>query len=397
MNTSLCLYFQVHQPFRIREDYSFFNIGTDHNYEDQKTNENIIKKVARKCYLPTNQIMLKLLQEMKGDFKISFSLSGVALEQFELYAPEVLDSFKRLVDTGHVELLAETYYHSLAFVKSKNEFTEQVIKHRNKIKELFGVTPTTFRNTELIYNNELAQATEELGFKAILAEGVDRVLNGRSPNLVYKPSGSQNIKLLLKNYKLSDDIAFRFSNKKWKHYPLTASKYKKWIDQESKDANTINLFMDYETFGEHQWKESGIFTFLKKLPKEILKNKNIIFQTPAEVAANHPAIETIDCEEFTSWADENRDLDAWLGNGLQQSAVDLAYSLEGPIKELKDEALIHTWRKLLSSDHSYYASTKEEEDGSVHQYFSPFSSPHQAYLSYVNVLNDLKHTISQRS
>lgn len=400
MKTSVCFYFQVHQPFRLKTNYHFFNIGPDHDYEDYPANRDILKKIATNCYLPTNKILLNLLKKHKGDFKISFSISGCALEQFELFAPEVLESFIELVNTGHVELLCETYYHSLAFIKSRTEFKEQVIQHRQKIEAIFGVTPTTFRNTELIFNNDLAHEVEQMGFKTILAEGVDRILGWRSPNYVYRPNIDGDIKLLLKNYKLSDDVAFRFSNKEWSEYPLTVEKYSKWIHQVAGCGDTVNLFMDYETFGEHQWEGTGILKFLNQLPEHILSHPDFIFQTPSEVASSYPVRDVIDVQQFTSWADQNRDLSAWFGNPLQDSAADLAYSLEKPIKDSKDPDLIHTWRKLLTSDHNYYTCTKlsgiGDGDGDVHKYFSPYDTPYDAYISYVNVLNDLKHTLDER-
>ncbi|MCK5883055.1 MAG: glycoside hydrolase family 57 protein [Bacteriovoracaceae bacterium] len=396
MRTSVCFYFQVHQPFRLRRDYSFFNIGTDHNYEDIEGNREIMQKIARNSYLPTNELLLQLIKKHRGKFKISFSISGMALEQFEKYAPEVIESYRALVKTGCVELLAETYYHSLAFVKSKEEFTSQVNMHTEKIKEVFGVTPTTFRNTELVYNNDLASAIEEMGFKTILAEGADRILKWRSSNFVYGASGTKNLKLLLKNYKLSDDIAFRFTDKNWAEYPLTAKKYAKWIHNLNSAGEVVNLFMDYETFGEHHGKDSGIFGFLSELPEQILSRQGFDFLTPSEVVDTYSSVGPIDVPQFTSWADEARDLSAWMGNDLQNSAMDLAYDLEKPIKQSEDIDLIHTWRKLLCSDHFYYASTKGMEDGAVHNYFSPYATPHEAFVVYSNVVNDLRLTLNSR-
>ncbi len=396
MKTSICFYFQVHQPFRLRRDYSFFNIGPDHRYEDEAGNRAIMQKIAKKCYLPTNALLLDLIKEFKGKFRIAFSISGMALEQFELYAPEVIDSFKKLVATGHVEILAETYYHSLAFVHSKEEFKEQVIAHQNKMQEVFGVAPQAFRNTELVYNDDLAKTIEEMGFKTILAEGADRVLKWRSSNFVYSPEGCQNLKLLLKNYKLSDDIAFRFSNKAWAEYPLTPQKYAKWLHNIGGAGEVINLFMDYETFGEHNWEESGILEFLSELPREILKRKDFSFMTPSEATAFYSSVGPITVPHYTSWADEDRDLSAWMGNDLQNAAVEMVYQLEKPVKATNDPNLIHTWRKLLTSDHFYYASTKWHNDGAVHSYFSPFASPHEAFLVYTNVVNDLRLTLDQR-
>lgn len=396
MGVSVCFYFQVHQPFRLRRDYNFFSIGKDHTYEDYENNKNILLKVANKCYLPTNDVLYHLIKKHNGRFKISYSISGVCLEQFELYAPHVLDSFKRLVDTGCVELLNETYYHSLSFLRSKQEFREQVSAHKEKIQKIFGVTPTSFRNTELIYNNEIAMEVADMGYKAILAEGVDRILGWRSPNFVYHPSTTDKIKLLLKNYRLSDDIAFRFSNRGWEGWPLTTEKFASWAHNVAGNGETINLFMDYETFGEHQWADTGIFDFLRALPDAIFKHPDFSFKTPSEVADSAKSVGTLDIHNFISWADIDRDLTAWLGNPLQDSMMDMVYSLEKPVKESRDIDLIHTWRKLLTSDHCYYACTKWDNDGDVHKYFSPYDNAYDAYLTFVNVINDLKITLKSR-
>jgi len=394
--TDICFYFQVHQPFRIRKDYHFFDIGHDFNYEDHHENKRIMQRVAQKCYLPANYLMLNLIKRYQGNFKISYSISGSALEQFEKYAPEVLDSFHALVETGHVELLGETNYHSLAFLKSKDEFKKQVEIHRQKIKSTFGVWPTTFRNTELIYNDDLAATVGQMGFKTILAEGADHILNWRSPNFVYNPANDFKMKLLLKNYRLSDDIAFRFSSRDWKGYPLTAEKYASWLHSLSGNGEVVGLFMDYETFGEHQWKETGIFDFLEKLPEEVLKHPNFRFRTPSEISRDISPVSRLEIPHFVSWADTERNLSAWLGNPLQNSAFDFLYSLERPVLESKDLNLIHTWRKLQTSDHFYYLCTKWFNDGDVHKYFNPFGSPYDAFISYTNVLNDLKVRLEDR-
>ncbi|MCK5282349.1 MAG: glycoside hydrolase family 57 protein, partial [Nanoarchaeota archaeon] len=267
---SVCFYFQVHQPYRLR-NYSVFDIGKNSDYFSHAKNKEVLQKVAKKCYLPTNKLMLKMLRD-NPEFKISYSFSGVVLDQFQEYCPGALSSFQDLVDTGRVELLAETYYHSLSFIYSKKEFREQVGLHNKKIKSLFGYSPSIFRNTELIYNNELAKFAEDMGYKGILAEGADHILGWRSPNFLYKPVTCDNIKLLLKNYKLSDDIAFRFSNKGWNEYPLNVRKYAQWVNAVNGNGNVVNLFMDYETFGEHQWADTGIFRFLENLPGELLKH-----------------------------------------------------------------------------------------------------------------------------
>ena len=306
---SVCFYFQVHQPMRLRK-YSVFDIGNNSDYFDEYKNKAIIEKVANKCYLPTNRILLSLIKKHKGKFKVSFSISGVALEQFEKYAPEVLYSFRELARTGCVEFLNETYYHSLAFLFDKEEFKEQVMMHRQKIKDLFGQEAKAFRNTELIYNNELANFVQGLGYKVILAEGADYILGWRSPNFVYTPKTAEKMRLLLKNYRLSDDVAFRFSNKGWVEHPLTVDKYAKWISATNGNGYVVNLFMDYETFGEHQWEDTGIFKFLESLPAEILKHPDNNFVTVSEAAEKSSPVAELDIHNFMSWADIERDLSA---------------------------------------------------------------------------------------
>lgn len=388
---NICFYFQVHQPFRVGE-YQFFDIGTGKTYFDDKKNHDILHKVAHKCYLPTNQLLLDLLNH-HPEFKISFSLSGVFLEQCELYYPEVLESFKKLVDTGRAEILAETYYHSLAFFYSESEFEAQVEKHTRKVQQLFGTTPTVFRNTELMFCNALAKKVEDMGFKAVLAEGWDPILGWRSPNFVYK-SVSANIPLLLKNYRLSDDVAFRFSNKEWPEHPLTVEKYVDWINAANGTGDTINLFMDYETFGEHQWADTGIFDFMRHLPYEVLKHPDNTFKTPSEVAADFPIRDTLDIHNPISWADMERDLSAWLGNRMQHNAIHTLYEFEHDIKTYGDAQLLHDWRKLQTSDHFYYMCTKWFSDGDVHKYFNPYENPYDGFIYFMNALKDLKDRVA---
>jgi len=393
---SVCFYFQVHQPYRLRRDYSFFDIGVNHFYEDENANREICNKVSQKCYLPMNSLLLELIERFKGKFKVSFSITGVAIEQFFRFNPEVIDSFKRLAATGCVEFINETYYHSLAFLFSKDDFKKQVLQHKRLIMDLFGQKPTTFRNTELIYNNELAQFIEGLGYKSILAEGADRILGWRSPNFVYQPKDCYKLYLLLKNYKLSDDIAFRFSNRGWEEYPLTAEKYATWLHSVCGNGEIINLFMDYETFGEHQWKETGIFDFMKALPEKVLSHPDFQFITPCEAFHYYTPVAKLDVPTFVSWADIERDLTAWLGNPMQNSASEMVYKLEKDVKKTRDPDLISVWHKLLTSDHFYYMCTKWFSDGDVHKYFNPYETPFDAYLVYMNVINDLKETIRQR-
>lgn len=393
--TGVCLYFQVHQPFRIRRDYSFFHIGHEHEYEEEELNRRILRDVARNCYLPANRVMLRLIKRHEGAFRLAFSITGTALEQFERYSPETLQSFQELVQTGCVELLGETDYHSLAFLFSPAEFKEQVALHQKHVESFFGVVPRTFRNTELIYNNALAEQVETMGFQAVITEGADRVLKERSPNFVYTPPG-RKIRLLLKNYRLSDDLAFRFSSPTWEEYPLTARKYAGWLHQLADDADLINLFADYETFGEHQPRGSGIFEFLDALPQAVLANPDFRFVTPGEAAAGNTPIGELDIPDFISWADSERDISAWQGNAMQDAAAAYAYSLSTAVHTAGDPELLHTWRKLLTSDHFYYMCTKWDADGDVHTYFTPFTNAHHAYITYINILNDLVERLKQR-
>lgn len=389
---SVCMYFQIHQPERLR-NYTIFDIGKNHNYFDDKKNQEILKKIAEKSYKPTNEIILKLIERTKGRFKAAYSISGIALEQIEKQNPEIIKQFRKMINTGCVELLNETYYHSLAYLHSKKEFYEQVKLHRKKIRELFDYKPKIFRNTELIYKNELGYDMEKMGYKGILAEGADHILGWKSPNFVYKAKTTKNMKLLLKNYKLSDDIAFRFSSKEWKEWPLTASKFGQWISSINGNGQTANLFMDYETFGEHQWEDTGIFKFLENLPKEILKNKDNDFKTPSECIENYESVGEIDIHNPVSWADIERDLSAWTGNKMQNAAITKLYEMEEQIKKTKNKGLIEEWRKLQTSDNFYYMCTKWFSDGDVHKYFNPYNSPYDAFIIFMNVLEDLKGRI----
>ena len=392
---SLCFYFQVHQPYRLRH-YSFFDIGKDHFYEDAEANRSIMEKVARKCYLPMNELLLKLIRRENGRFKVAFSISGVALEQFAQYKPEVIDSFRRLVNTGCVELLSETYAHSLASLYDLEEFAEQVKLHDRMIGDCFGVTPEVFRNTELIYRNDIAAVVEKMGYKAMLTEGADHILGWRSPNFMYQPSNCTRLRLLLKNYRLSDDIAFRFSNRDWKEWPLTVEKFVRWIHAVNGSGELINLFMDYETFGEHQWAETGIFDFMESLPDALLANPDFDFVTPSEAAARFQPIAKIDVPDAISWADAERDLTAWIGNDMERDAIESVYALHNKVKASGDEGLMRTWRRLQTSDHFYYMCTKWFSDGDVHKYFNPYGTPYDAYINYMNVLSDFIMTLEKK-
>lgn len=395
---SICFYFQVHQPYRIRK-YSVFDIGNNKDYFGDRSKTNldnkwIIDKVSNKCYLPANKVLLELLKKYPK-FKISFSFSGVFLEQLEEFAPEVLKSFQDLVKTGQVEILSETYYHSLSFLFDKEEFEKQVQLHKDLIKRLFNYTPKVFRNTELIYNNELAKYIEGLGYKGIIAEGADHLLEWKSPNFLYRPTTTKNMKVLLKNYKLSDDVAFRFSEQSWKEWPLTVPKYVQWLNAVNGNGEVINLFMDYETFGEHQWESTGIFEFLKHLPAEFLKHPDNDFKTPSEVIENYDVRGEYDCHNFISWADMERDLSAWIGNEIQDAAINRIYHLGERVLRTGNQKLIDKWRKLQTSDHFYYMCTKWFNDGDVHKYFNPYKSPYEAFISYMNVLQDLEMEVNE--
>ncbi len=395
---SIVFYLHVHQPHRLKH-YTIFDVGKDHNYfdtpeDDKNSNQAVMHKVAQKSYIPTNAKLLELL-EQHPEFKLSLSITGTVLEQLEELAPDALDSFKKLVDTGRVEIVGETFHHSLAFFYNREEFETQVNMHKEKIEELFGVTPTAFRNTELAYNNELGKWADENGYKAVLAEGWDKVLGWRSPNFVYKPPGAQNVKLLLKNYKLSDDIAFRFGRRDWEEWPLTADKFAHWLNN-SGDATNFDLFMDYETFGEHQWEDTGIFNFLHHLPEEWLKTEGNNFATISEIADKYPASDEVDVPHTITWADTERDLSAWLGNGMQQQAIDNLYELSKAMNESSDWDLIEDWRRLQTSDHFYYMCTKWFSDGDVHAYFSPYQSPYEAFINFMNCYQDLQLRLLQK-
>lgn len=399
MNKAIVLYLHVHQPYRIRH-YTIFDIAKDHQYFNDGTpgaltnNEFILRKVAEKSYLPTNRKLLELLQE-NPEFKLSLSITGTVLEQLEQWSPEALRSFKDLAATGRVEILGETYHHSLAFFYSRDEFEAQVAMHRQKIEAVFNQTPKVFRNTEFAYNNDLAYWAGKAGYKGILAEGWDRILGWRSANYVYRPTYTENIRLLLKNYKLSDDIAFRFGDHGWGEWPLTADKFTHWLNAD-RDATNFDLFMDYETFGEHQWDDTGIFDFLHHLPKQWLKTSGNTFMTVSEAIDNFEPKDQIDVQDTVTWADTERDLSAWLGNAMQASAITALYELRGKILQTNDTNLIEDWRKLQTSDHFYYMCTKWFNDGDIHAYFSPYDTPYEAYMNFMNAYQDLRFRLSEK-
>ena len=392
MKKSVCLYFQVHQPNRLRQ-YRFFDIGKNSHYYDDFTNRTILRRIAQKCYLPMNELLLQQIEEQKGAFKVAFSITGTALEQVDRYCPEVLDSFKKLAATGCVEFLSETYYHSLSSLASESEFKHQVAKHKEAIEKYFGVTPTTFRNTELIYSDSIANMVGDLGFKTILTEGAKHVLGWQSPNYLYKATTKKNQKLLLRNSGLSDDIAFRFSNKGWENWPLTTDKFVSWL--KSGDGEIVNLFMDYETFGEHQAASTGIFDFMKYLPAAVLADGEFEFVTPARAARKHKPVAPLCIPDAISWADEERDTSAWLGNELQNEAFNKLYSLSEKLAILNDAELWSDFGHLQESDHFYYMCTKYFSDGAVHKYFNPYDTPFEAFINYMNVLSDFMLRVDQ--
>ena len=398
MKKLICLYLHVHQPYRIKH-YTIFDAGKDPNYFNNSNkgsltnNEFILNKVAEKSYLKTNKILLDLLLN-NPEFKLSLSITGTVIEQFEKYAPDVLDSFIKLVKTGRVEIVAETYHHSLAFFYSINEFESQVKMHEEKIKEVFDFKPAVFRNTELSYNNDLAIWAENNGYRGIIAEGWDPILDWRSPNYIYKPKYSNDIRLLLKNYRLSDDIAFRFGDRNWSEYPMSPEKFIQWLNQDV-NSDIFNLFMDYETFGEHQWEETGIFEFLKNLPHQWISQGNG-FSTLSEAINSLEVKDEIDVPNTITWADSERDLTAWLGNSMQQEAINAIYNIENKVLSTGDLNIIEDWRKLQTSDHFYYMCTKWFSDGDVHAYFSPYSSPYEAFINYMNCWHDLNYRINRK-
>lgn len=392
--TSLCMYFQLHQPFRVRQFWPDDRTGF-FRYFDETGNREIFKKVAKKCYRPTNRVLLEALDEHGKDFKFSLSTTGTLLEQCELWEPEVLDDFREMAKSGKVEFLDETCYHSLASLfEDKTEFIEEIKEHRQLMSELLGVKPRIFRNTELLYNNSIGEIAAELGYKAILTEGADHMLGWRSPNFLYRAKGS-GIPILLRNYKLSDDIGYRFSARWWDEYPLTAEKWAGWASGIRDD--TVNIFMDYETFGEHQWKETGIFEFLRNLPGEVLKT-HLSFDTPSELIKKYRPIAELDIGDFStiSWADMERDTSAWLGNDMQRRCFDEMKLLEPYVKQTGDAELLRIWKHLLTSDHYYYICTKWLGDGDVHSYFSVHPSPFDAAVNFMAVLMDFKAKVFKK-
>ena len=391
---AICLYLHIHQPIRYRE-YSIFDVGNDSNYFNmdynaRENNERIFKKVAEKSYFPMLRLLLSNMQKYPN-FKVSFSITGTWLEQAKKWAPELIDIIRVMVKRGQAEIVGETYYHSLAFLYDTHEFAYQVALHKAKIQRLFGVVPQVFRNTELAYNDSVANWAERQGFKGIIAEGWDGILGWRSPNHVYQPLGCKNLKLLLKNYRLSDDIAFRFSNRAWPEWPLTVPKYLNWLDNACLNGPLINLFMDFETFGEHQWQDTGIFTFMNQLIPAWLGQYENQFVTVSEAINLEPPVAEISMPKTVTWADTERDLSAWAGNPMQDSAMQQLYAMKDAVLATKDLAIISDWRKLTTSDHAYSMCTKYWHDGDVHAYFSAYASPYESFMYFMNVLRDLRY------
>ena len=384
---SVCHSFQVHQPYRLRT-YRFFNIGQDHYYYDDYQNRHIIRRVAEKCYLPANRMMLQLINEFGKAFKVSYSISGTALDQFEQYVPEVIDSFRMLAATGCVEFISETEYHSLACLGNEQEFIRQVETHRKRIEKLFSQTPQTFRNSELIYSDSIGETIGNLGFHTMLTEGAKHVLGWKSPNYIYCNNLNPKLRVLLRNFRLSDDMSFRFSEKKWSEWPLTAEKFVGWLNAMDPHEEVVNLFMDYETIGEHQWKESGIFDFFYHLPSALFSNSNFTFSTPEELYNRLQPMAAISVPYAISWADEERDLTAWKGNELQSEALSKLYSLSDAITKCNDPVILRDWGYLQSSNHFYYMSTKWFSAGEVHKHFNPYNSPYDAFINYMNTISD---------
>ena len=393
---TICLYLHIHQPVRYRE-YSIFDVGNNHNYYNddyygRQSNERIFHKVAEKSYRPMLNLLERNIHQHK-DFKVSLSITGTWLDQAERWGSDLIEQIHRMVRTGQVEIVGETYYHSLSFFDNRDEFNAQVKLHADKIKHVFGVTPRVFRNTELAYNDELASWADQQGYLGIRAEGWDKILGWRSPNYVYRPAGCKNLKLLLKNYRLSDDIAFRFSNRGWSEWPLTVPKYQQWLNNDCLRGPLINLFMDFETFGEHQWADTGIFNFMDTLIPSWLGEYDNKFVTVSEACNLMPPADEISMPETVTWADTERDLSAWASNSMQYSAMKDLYAMRDRILATNDMSLISDWRYMTTSDHPYSMCTKYWNDGDVHAYFSAYASPYESFMYFENVLRDLEYRL----
>jgi alpha-amylase len=388
--SEICIYAQVHQPFRLRR-YSLFDIGSGRDYFDDDANRRILRRVSDKCYIPANRLLGDLIRRSRGRFKLALSLSGALLDQLAEWAPDTLQSFQDLAATGGVEFLGETYFHSLASLASEEEFVAQAEAHRRAIRRRFGQEPKVFRNTELVYWDGLAPAIAKLGYRGVMVEGADHVMGWRSSNYVYHAAGTPGLRLLPRNYRLSDDVGFRFSNRDWSGWPLTADRYADWIAGSGGDS--VHLYVDYETFGEHQWADTGIFEFLEHLPWACF-DRGLSFAHPSELTARTP-VASLSFGRATSWADVERDTTAWLGNRLQHAAQARLYGLRQAVLASGDPRRLEEWRRLSTSDHLYYMCTKWFADGDVHKYFSPYDSPYEAFVAFMNVAQDLEQRLAQ--
>ena len=387
MKKTLCFYFQIHQPVRLRR-YRFFDIGKRHDYFDEYVNRSTIRRITERCYLPMNQLIMDLIKRYGTNFKVSFSISGSALEQFALHAPEVIESFKELAKTGSVEFLAETYAHSLASLSDTDEFERQVQRHAAKMEELFGQKPVTLRNSSLIYSDQIGERVAAMGFESMLTDGAKHVLGWKSPNFVYTNVMNPRLKLLLKNSRLSDDLTLRFSDHSWHEWPLTADKYARWLKDCTQDSEIVNLFMNYETFGENQLAETGIFEFMRSLPEYIFSTTDFEFLTPSEAVKKHQPVAPLHVPYPISWADEEKDITGWLGNELQNEAFEELFKIQPKVEALNDPELNEDYSRLQASDHFYYMRTKLFSDNDYHRYVSPYETPYEAFINYMNVLSD---------
>lgn len=388
MKKSIYIYFQIHHPERLRK-YHFFDIGKKHNYFDNYANRSELEELAENCYLPANALLLKLIQKYEGKFKVAFSISGSAIDQLEMHTPEVIRSFQELAKTDCVEFLAETYSHSLASLcEDTDEFEQQVKRHVTAVKNLFGKKPVTFRNTSLIYSDKIGERVSKLGFKTMLTDGAKHVLGWKSPNFVYKSPVDENLNLLLKNSKLSDDIAMRFSENHWDEYPLTSEKFAQWIDYSLQETEVVNLFMNYDVIGHYNRAESGIFDFLEYFVKNIIENTDYQFLTPKEVVKKHTPKDILPVPFPISWTDEERDITSWLGNELQKEAFNQLFNIQTLVKKKKDTELSDDYSRLQASEHFFHMRTKLFSDSDYHKYISPYDSPYEAFINYMNVLSD---------
>ena len=396
--TAVVFYFQVHQPYRLRPRTQA-ELADGKSCFDDRMNREILERVAERCYLPMNQLLLDAIEETDGRFSCAFSLSGTVLSQIERWSPETLDSFVRLADTGRGEFLCETAFHSLAALGDEDEFNAQVRSHAERIEELFGRRPTAFRNTELIFDDSIARRVEDLGFEVLLGEGADHILAGRSPRHAYRAGGCGDLTLLLRDYLFSDDIAFRFSNPEWPQYPLMADTFAEWLHKADPSDAFSGLYMDYETFGEHQGEGTGIFEFMRHVPGYLLEHPRFTFETPTSFARRSAPTDVVSVAQPTSWADAERDVSAWLKNPMQRTAHEALYGLASDVRRAAAGGapeLLETWRKLTTSDHVYYMATKHQSDGDVHEYFTPYASPHDSFIIFMNALDALARRVSER-